>query len=138
MLSEAKHLLSLSGMLAGEASATIPVFGGRFLYSRSHLVKAGLFFIVPEIVYRKFEEVLGHDLPQAQAQAADSISVHTYQLGPPVEAGRMREVQVVRKLRFRLEDFAQRFISGSHLPPPEELDGAVLKALGMSGANKRS
>lgn len=33
------------------------------IYSRSRYVKSGLYFIAPEIVYQKFEEIIGHDIP---------------------------------------------------------------------------
>jgi len=101
------------------------------IYSKSQLVNNGLYFIVPEIVYQKFEDVIGSDIPLVEEKAADVITVHTYQLGDPVEEGQMREIVPVRKLRFKMQDFSNRFISGPNLPSAEELDNAVKIALGL-------
>ena len=48
------------------------------IYSRSKLVRSGLYFIVPEIVYQKFENIIGEDIPLVSEKAPDVITVHTY------------------------------------------------------------
>ena len=101
------------------------------IYSRSEYVKSGLYFIVPEIVYRKFEEIIGADIPLASEKGPDVITVHTYALGPAVPEGQIRDLIPVRKLRFLMRDFSQRFITGPNLPSSEELDYAVRNALGV-------
>lgn len=103
------------------------------VYSRSSLVTHGLFFIAPDIVYRKFEDVVGTDLPTTAAPARDTISVHTYGLGPEVAHGKQRTLQLIREVRFKMEDFANRFITGPNLPSGEELDKAVRSVLGLRG-----
>jgi Restriction endonuclease NotI len=102
------------------------------VYSRSNLVTKGLFFIVSDIVYQKFEQVVGSDIPTVENASKDTITVHTYELGPRVAPGMQRSLQPVRQIRFLLSDFSERFISGPTLPQGEELDKAVRNVLGLS------
>ena len=101
------------------------------IYSMSNKVKSGLYFIVPEIVYQKFESVIGSDIPLVNQKSPDTITVHTYALGNVVEEGNIRTIKSVRKIRFKLQDFANRFISGPNLPSALELDTAIKTALGL-------
>ncbi len=101
------------------------------VYSRSSLVKKGLYFIVPEAVYRRFEEIIGADMPCVKATAKDVITVFTYDLGKRVAQGRMRGLVGNRILRFKLEEFSARFISGPNLPSGNELDNKVREILGI-------
>lgn len=78
------------------------------IYSHSHLVNSGLYFVVPEIVYQKFEDVIGGDIPLETEKAPDTITVHTYQLGKHVDEGNMRSIELVRKFRFKMQDFSNR------------------------------
>lgn len=105
------------------------------VYSRSLFVTHGLYFIAPDIVYRKFEDIVGADIPKVEAAANDTITVHTYRLGPAVDPGRERALQFVREVRFTITDFAERFIAGSHLPSGEDLDNAVRSVLGLRRRN---
>ena len=102
------------------------------VYSRSKFVQKGLYFIVPELVYQRFEATIGDDIPIIESPQSDSITVYTYSLGYPVSEGEQRDLVLVRTIRFLLEDFANRFISGPHLPSGEELDNIILKTLGLS------
>jgi len=101
------------------------------IYSKSSLVKYGMFFIVPDVVYRKFEEVIGKDIPIRHHSAKDVLTIHTYGLSPAVTHGHQRHLIFIRCLRFSLEEFSQRFIFGPNLPSGEELDSAVKRVLGM-------
>lgn len=101
------------------------------VYSRSALVKQGLFFIVPEPVYQRFEEIIGADMPLEQNGGKGIISVYTYDLGKAVPRGRMRGLIRNRVLRFRLEEFSARFISGPNLPAGKELDNKIKEILGL-------
>lgn len=102
------------------------------IYSRSHLVHSGLYFIVPDIVYKKFEDIIGADIPLVEEKAPDVITVHTYELGESVSEGKIRTVIPVRAIRFKMQDFSDRFISGPNLPAAVELDNAIRSALGLS------
>lgn len=101
------------------------------VYSRSKYVKNGLYFILPEIVYKKFEDIIGSDIPLLEKTTSETITVHTYELGKTVN-NNIRDIVEVRKIRFSLDEFSQRFISGPNLPSGEELDNAVLKILGLT------
>lgn len=101
------------------------------VYSRSKMVTKGLYFILPDIVYIKFEEVIGSDIPLVDDLSQETITVYTYELGKRVPQGQQRELVQVRKLRFNLEDFSNRFISGPNLPSGDELDQVVKRVLGV-------
>jgi len=101
------------------------------IYSHSAIVKKGLYFILPEIVFNKFEDVIGSDIPTVEDAANDTLTVFTYQLGGEVSSGEQRKLIAVRQLRFALEEFSNRFISGPNLPSGEELDEAVKRVIGM-------
>jgi hypothetical protein len=100
------------------------------VYSNSNLVKAGLYFVLPDIVYRKFEDIIGADIPLVDNKGANVLTIHTYDLSPPVTHGKQRTLIAKRKLRVSLDEFAQRFISGPNLPSGKELDEAVKRVLG--------
>ncbi len=102
------------------------------IYARSNLVKKGLYFILPDIVYKKFEDVIGDDIPTISLPSHESLTVYTYELGNEVQHNQQRDLVEVRKLRFTLEEFSKRFISGHNLPSGEELDGAVRNVLGVN------
>lgn len=101
------------------------------VYSRSKLVKKGMYFIIPEIVYKKFEDIIGSDIPTVNAPSHEVLTVYTYELGSLVTHGQHRKLVQVRKLRFTMEDLANRFISGPNLPAGEELDNAIKVILGI-------
>lgn len=100
------------------------------VYSRSKFVKKGMYFIVPEIVFNKFEEVVGSDIPTLNHASHETITVLTYKLGDKVSSGEQRQLVAVRQLRFTIEEFSNRFISGPNLPRGEDLDEAVKRVLG--------
>lgn len=101
------------------------------VYSRSKLVSKGLFFIVPEAVYQRFEDIIG-DIPLINKPSRETLTVHTYELGEAVPYGQQRELKLSREICFLLEDFATRFVTGPNLPSGEELDNAVRGVLGIS------
>jgi len=94
------------------------------VYSRSKYVHRGLFFVVPDVVYKKFESVLG-DLTNVDKTTSETITVHTYDLGPSVAAGRQRKLLPKRTIKFSLNEMSQKFISGPGLPVGDELDAAI-------------
>ena len=102
------------------------------VYSRSKFCKRGLYFILPDIVYKKFEDIIGADIPTVDYANNDTISVYTFSLGEKVSPGRQRELIQTRKIRFTLDEFSNRFISGPNLPSGEDLDKAIMAILGCS------
>lgn len=101
------------------------------MYSRSSLVKQGLYFILPDIVYQKFEDVIGRDIRKKRKSASDILTVHTYGLSPEALPGKQRDLILKRNIKFELSEFSKRFISGPCLPSGDDLDGAVRKVLGL-------
>lgn len=99
------------------------------VYSKSALVKNGLFFIVPEPVYQRFEEIIGSDIPTVDVPGKDVITVFTYDLGDPVSQGQVRKLVRNRIVRFKLDEFSARFISGPNLPAGNELDNKIREIL---------
>lgn len=99
------------------------------VYSKSALVKNGLYFIVPEPVYQRFEEIIGSDIPTVKTSGKDVITVFTYDLGNLVAHGKARELVRNRTVRFELNEFSARFISGPNLPAGNELDNKIREIL---------
>lgn len=99
------------------------------MYSRSSLVKKGLYFVLPEIVYQKFEDIIGKDIQKKRSCASDILTVQTYVLSAEVLPGEQRSLILKRNFKFALSEFSKRFISGPHLPSGDELDDAVRKVL---------
>lgn len=99
------------------------------VYSKSNLVNQGLYFIVPEPVYQRFEEIIGADIPLVTENGKDVITVHTYDLSESVVPGKMRTLIQARTLKFKADDFANRFITGPNLPSGESLDSKIREIL---------
>ena len=100
------------------------------VYSRSKMVTNGMYFVLPEIVYQKFEDVIGSDIPLVEYVSSETLTVHTYELGQAVPHGMQRSLNPVRTIRFTLEEFSNRFVSGPNLPSGDDLDLAVARVLG--------
>jgi hypothetical protein len=90
-----------------------------------------LYFIVPDIVFQKFEDILGV-IPATTDTNNTTITIFTYGLGPAVPLGKSRELIENRMLRIDLAEFSQRFISGPNLPSGIELDNTVKRILGIT------
>ena len=102
------------------------------VYSQSSFVKKGLYFIVPDEVYKRFEDVIGDDIPLLERPQVESLSIFTYQLGDAVSHGQQRSLLRKRTIRVHLDEFAKRFISGINLPSGKDLDSALIKLLGLT------
>jgi len=102
------------------------------VYSRSKLVKKGLYFIVPEAVYVKFEDIIGKTIPLVTAPGPDTITVFTYDIGPAVPKGQRRSLARNRVVRFTLTEFSNRFITGPNLPAGVDLDAKIRELLAVS------
>lgn len=100
------------------------------IYSKSKFVRKGLYFILPDIVYNKFEDQVGK-LPLQATASSDTITVFTYALGPVAFHGSQRTLVPVRTLRFLMDDFAKQFIAGPNLPSGVELDNQIKHILNV-------
>lgn len=100
------------------------------VYSRSKFVKKGMYFIVPEAVYKRFENILGKDMPEVPA-SHETLTVMTYNLGAEQGAGKMRDLVLVRSATVTLDDFSARFVSGPNLPSGDALDDKIRQLLAV-------
>ena len=104
------------------------------VYSRSKFAAKGMYFIVPDEVYDKFEAVVG-ELEQLEEPQPGTLSIHTYTLGPSPGESDIRELVLERELRVDMGEFAGRFIQGFGLPSGEDLDQAIQDTLGIEFIN---
>ena len=96
------------------------------------MVKKGLYFIVPDVVYGKFEDIIGSDIPTVEKAGRHTLTVHTYELSPQPPQGKQRTIRIKKSLRFELQEFAERFISGPNLPSGQLLDDTIKHILGTA------
>jgi len=101
------------------------------IYGNSKLVNHGIYFILPDIVFCKFEEVVGK-LKKTTRPTKEVMTVHTYELGNYVPEGCVRPLRHIRTIQFLAKDFANAFISGVNLPSGAVLDGCIKKMLGVA------
>lgn len=100
------------------------------VYSRSPLVRRGLYFVLPDRVYQEFEKIIGN-LPALSVIDNTTITVFTYDLGDPVSHGNHRPLTLARVLRFSLRDFSAQFIAGADLPSGTALDDKIRAILAV-------
>lgn len=100
------------------------------VYASSSLVNKGMYFVLPDPVYRKFEELLGA-MPERRSASRNTLTVFTYDLGDRVPPGETRALKPARAMRFDLDEVKNRFITGPSLPSGAELDRAVRRTLGI-------
>lgn len=84
----------------------------------------GFYFIVPDAVYKKFEEILGV-VPAATAPARDVVSVMTYSLGDAVQPGSHRALVLMRTAHYRLDDIKVAFSGNTSDSAPAQLDSLL-------------
>ena len=101
------------------------------IYSKSKLAARGLSFILPELVYQRFEMVLGTGFKSPGAITADTLTIYTYDLGE-FDAKSSRKLELKRVIHVSLKEFSDRFINGTNLPESKKLDTAVSQALGIA------
>ncbi len=89
------------------------------IYADSKLATKGLYFIVPDAVYSRFEDVIGDTSP-VKKPGKGVLSVFTYSLGEKVGLGSMRSINRNRISRVLLDEFALNFISG------RQISGSIL------------
>ena len=82
---------------------------------------AGFFFILPDIVFQKFEEIIG-DLKLREAPDKNNLSVMTFSVGEQARDGDVKELLEVRTLHYNLSEVANAFISSTTSDAPKNLD----------------
>jgi hypothetical protein len=91
---------------------------------RERLCKSGLFFICPLPVYEKIRERLGGNLLEYIFQSG-ALTLMWYDVGPPVEAGKIRELQYQGKFTTTVDQVALAFTSPSNLPDANVYEAAI-------------
>lgn len=71
----------------------------------------GFFFVVPDVVFQRFEEVVV-DLEHQQTFGRGLLSVLPLRLGPQSSAGTIRPLQLLTPYHFKQADFAYASIRG--------------------------
>ncbi|MEZ9747579.1 NotI family restriction endonuclease [Vibrio splendidus] len=89
---------------------------------------SGFFFILPDVVFIKFEEVLG-ELPEKLGPSKSNLSILTYCLDGREEHGRKRKLVRKRIKHFALDDIITAFSSNAGEGPALELDNSLLSLL---------
>lgn len=97
------------------------------VYSQTKRCSA-FFFILPDIVYEKFEEILGV-LPDQSSSSKQNLSVLTYGLGANVNAGQHRSLIQHRIKHHALNDIAHAFVTNCGDTVSDELDHLLLNVL---------
>jgi hypothetical protein len=79
------------------------------IYKKCETCK-GFFFIVPDIVFQKFEQILGK-IEEQESFSKDNISVFTFNLGKIVDHGSQRSLVRERIVHYSVEDVAKALFS---------------------------
>jgi hypothetical protein len=93
------------------------------VYSRCERC-VGFFFILPEQVYRKFDEVLG-EIEEERVPGKDNLTVLTYVLGDPVGAGQIRQLVHTMSKHHTLNNIAVAFSTNTDPEAPHALDSSL-------------
>lgn len=91
----------------------------------------GFFFVLPDAVYIKFEEILGiaggkQLLIEQLGASKDNLTIVTYNLGPLVSEGKQRMLEKCRVINYRLVDVIEAFSSNQYSESALELDEKLL------------
>ena len=99
-----------------------------YVLRRERLCAKGLFFVCPSAVLRKVRARLGGRLLEYPI-AAGTITFRSYDLGPPVEAGKRRLIQHTDSFTTTVEQVAYAFVSPVNLPEMGVYETAIGAAL---------
>jgi hypothetical protein len=88
---------------------------------------AGFYFLVPEIVYQVFEEVIGK-IPEQRCPSRNNLSVKTFSIGPASSSGNIRPLLHVRDIHLDLDHVSNAFINNFSPDAPNQLD-TLLKSV---------
>lgn len=81
----------------------------------------GFFFVVPDIVYKAFENVIGK-IRVEQTHGRDVLSVITYSPGPFVPPSQIRNLTKIRMLHYKHDTLAKAFITHTDLNATKALE----------------
>jgi hypothetical protein len=92
------------------------------------LCQKGLFFVCPTPVYAKISERLGGGL-RPYAMQPGSLTIMWYDVGPPVGAGKQRELVNGGQFTTTIDQVALAFTAPSNLPPAQVYENAIRASL---------
>jgi hypothetical protein len=84
----------------------------------------GFYFILPDIVYKKFEEVLG-EIATVSQHSKNVVSIMTYALAAESQFGTHRDLNLVRTAHHRLADIKEAFSHNTGSDAPALLDSLL-------------
>ncbi|WP_051786380.1 NotI family restriction endonuclease [Endozoicomonas numazuensis] len=87
---------------------------------------SGFFFILPEIVFSKFEELLG-EIDHQQSASKNNLSILTYKLDKETGEGYIRPISLTKVTHYRLDDIIKAFSSTESSKPALELDEKLMR-----------
>jgi hypothetical protein len=105
------------------------IFKGRVL-QRETGCERGLYFIVPEPVYKRILQRLGGELEE-YPPGRGAVTFFRYAISESAEAGRIRTVERAGFTRTNVDSLAARFSGGRDLPPLGEVERRIREALGI-------
>jgi len=83
---------------------------------KNSLCSKGTYFVVPERVFQQFEKIIGTGaLPTQPKPDKGVMTVITFDLGPRVGPGQIRDLVQIRKVRYKIQDIAQAFGAGTNV-----------------------
>lgn len=97
------------------------------IYAQSQRCR-GFFFLTPEVVYRKFERVLGN-ISTTPAIDRANLTVITFSLDEPSETGGQRALVKQRQVSYRLADVVHAFTTYIPAGAADSLDIALRRIL---------
>lgn len=80
----------------------------------SVLSRYGTYFVVPDRVFKQFENLIG-ELPAVAVPGPGVLNIMTYGLGDNVAQGEIRKIKMIRQMRVSVEAFAKAFGSGTQV-----------------------
>lgn len=89
----------------------------------------GFYFILPDLVYQKFEEVIGN-IELQKRSSNETLCIMTYSLGQNVANGQTRSLKVDRSLCYNVKDIADSFASLVDKESVLQFENKVLSLLG--------
>lgn len=85
-------------------------------------------FVLPEIVYEKFDEILG-DIEEEKTHSRENLTVFTYSLGNPTPAGSIRELVLNGVKHHSLENIILAFSTNTDNGAPAALESKLKNLL---------
>jgi len=97
------------------------------IYSKSKLC-SGFFFILPDVVFKRFEEFLG-PIETQKTPSNKNVSVITYHLSQHMQRGKIRDLEQTRVIHYSLEDIKKAIVKDSYDSVAQDLEVSLANIL---------